>query len=158
LVAKYATAGDASVSASTNGSVGKKTAVKAAAAQAAVKGTLMLAEASPQEQAELRVFFKNLGYKVLMTENLQRALDRCSAVPRAADCLVISGTSFGETGVDAFNTMAAHPFLKDIPAVLLLDPAQHELAALAKVDDRRKTVTGPLQTAEMSDMLATLIS
>jgi serine/threonine-protein kinase len=158
LVAKYATAGDVSVSANTNGSVGKKTAVKAAAAQAAVKGTLMLAEASPAEQTELRSFFKTLGYKVLLTENLQRAIERCSASPPAADCLVISGTSFGETGVDAFNTMAAHPFLKDIPAVLLLDPAQPELAALAKVDDRRKTVTGPLQTAEMSDMLATLIS
>jgi hypothetical protein len=70
---------------------------------------------------------------------------------------VISGTSFGETGVDAFNTLAEDPFLRNIPAVLLLDPSQPELAGLAKVDDRRKTVTVPLQTAEMSDMLATLI-
>ena len=157
LVAKYPTAGDVSVSANTNGSVGKKTPVKAAAAQATVKGTLMLAEASPTEQTELRGFFKTLGYKVLLTENLQRALECCSSSPPVADCLVISGTSFGEDGVDAFNTMAAHPFLKNIPAVLLLDPAQPELTALAKGDERRKTVTGPLQTAEMSDMLTALI-
>ena len=135
----------------------KKKAVKAVAAQAALKGTLMLAEASPTEQTELRGFFKTLGYKVLLTENLQRALERCSASPPAADCLVISGTSFGETGVDAFNTMAEDPFLRNIPAVLLLDPSQPELVGLAKVDDRRKTVTVPLQTAEISDMLTTLI-
>jgi serine/threonine-protein kinase len=157
LVAKYATGGDAPASGGANGPAGKKAAVKAAAAQAPVKGTLMLAEASPAEQTELRGFFKNLGYKVLLTENLQRALDRCSASPPAADCLVISGASFGESGVDAFNTMAEHPFLRNVPAVLLLDPAQPELAGLAKVDDRRRMVTVPLQTAELTDMLSALI-
>lgn len=157
LVAKYATAGNPAASVGVQATGARKTAVKAAVAQAAVKGTLMLAEASPAEQTELRGFFKNLGYKVLLTENLQRALDRCSASPPAADCLVISGASFGESGVDAFNTMAEHPFLRNVPAVLLLDPAQPELAGLAKVDDRRRMVTVPLQTAELTDVLSALI-
>ncbi len=157
LVAKYATGGDAPASGGANGPAGKKAAVKAAAAQAPVKGTLMMAEASPAEQTELRGFFKNLGYKVLLTENLQRALDRCSASPPAADCLVISGASFGESGVDAFNMMAENPFLRNLPAVLLLDPAQPELAGLAKADDRRKMVTVPLQSAELTDVLSALI-
>jgi hypothetical protein len=122
-----------------------------------VKGTLMLAEASAAEQGELRGFFRNLGYKVLLTENLQRAMDRCSASPPAADCLVISGASFGESGVDAFNTMAENPFLRNVPAVLLLDPAQPELAELAKVDDRRRMVTVPLKTDELTDVLTALL-
>lgn len=73
-MAKYST-GDNGAQAgnAVTAAVREKTAAKVAPAQDAVKGTLMLAEASPQEQAELRVFFKNLGYKVLMTENLQRA-------------------------------------------------------------------------------------
>ena len=157
LVAKYATAADVSAAASANDPVEKKTAVKKAAAQAAVKGTLMLAEASPAEQAELRGFFKQLGYKVLLTENLQRALDRCSASPPAADCLLISTASFGRAGVEAFNTLPQNPFLRDAPAVLLLDPAQPELAGLARVDERRRTVTVPLQTAEMTEVLTALI-
>jgi hypothetical protein len=157
LVAKYSAAGESQASAGAHAHAEKKATVKAAAARVAVKGTLMLAEASPTEQAELRGFFKNLGYKVLLTENLQRALDRCSASPPAADCLVISGASFGESGVDAFNTMAENPFLKNLPAVLLLDPAQPELAGLAKSDDRRKMVTVPLQSAELTDMLTALI-
>ena len=157
LVAKYATAGDVSASAGANGAVEKKTAVKTAAAQAAVKGTLMLAESSPAEQAELRGFFKQLGYKVLLTENLQRALDRCSASPPAANCLVISTSSFGRDAVEAFNSLPQDSFLKNVPAVLLLDPAQPELAGLARVDARRRMVASPLQTAEMTEVLTALI-
>jgi eukaryotic-like serine/threonine-protein kinase len=157
LVAKYATAGDVSASASANGAVEKKTAVKTAAAQAAVKGTVMLAESSPAEQAELRGFFKQLGYKVLLTENLQRALDRCSASPPAANCLVISTSSFGRDAVEAFNALPQDSFLKNVPAVLLLDPAQPELAGLARVDERRRMVASPLQTAEMTEVLTALI-
>jgi serine/threonine-protein kinase len=157
LVAKYATAGDVSASASANGAVEKKTAVKTAAAQAAVKGTLMLAESSPAEQAELRGFFKQLGYKVLLTENLQRALDRCSASPPAANCLVLSTSSFGRDAVEAFNALPQDSFLRNVPAVLLLDPAQPELAGLARGDERRRMVASPLQTAEMTEVLTALI-
>jgi tRNA A-37 threonylcarbamoyl transferase component Bud32/CheY-like chemotaxis protein len=132
-------------------------AVTSAAAPATVKGTLMLAESSPQEQTELRGFFKNLGYKVLLTENLQRALVRCSETPRAADCLVISATSFGESGVEAFNTLAEDPFLRNVPAVLLVDPAQQELAGLVREDDRRRMVTVPLKPAELTEVLHALI-
>jgi hypothetical protein len=154
LVAKYTAGGEAMASA---GNAGKKTAAKAAASQATVKGALMLAEASPAEQAELRGFFKNLGYKVLLTENLQRALDRCSASPPAADCLVISTSSFGRDAVEAFNALPQDSFLRDVPAVLLLDPAQPELANLVRTDERRRTVTVPLQNAELTEVLAALI-
>jgi tRNA A-37 threonylcarbamoyl transferase component Bud32/CheY-like chemotaxis protein len=134
-----------------------KAAAKVVAAPATVKGTLMLAEASPQDQAELRGVFKNLGYKVLLTENLQRALVRCSATPRAADCLVISAASFGEPGVEVFNTLAQDPFLRDVPAVLLVDPTQRELADRVQVDDRRRMVQVPLQTAELTEVLDALL-
>jgi CheY-like chemotaxis protein len=163
LVARHATAGNTPPSAGTRvaatkpGDPRRQTAAKPAIAPAAVKGTLMLAEASPQEQTELRGFFKNLGYKVLLTENLQRALVRCSETPPAADCLLISATSFGESGVEVFNTLAQDPFLRNVPAVLLVDPTQPELAELAKVDDRRRMVTVPLQTAELTDVLTALI-
>lgn len=158
LVAKYST-GDNGAQAgnAVTAAVREKTAAKVAPAQDAVKGTLMLAEASPQEQAELRVFFKNLGYKVLMTENLQRALDRCSAVPRAADCLVISATSFGDSGVEAFNKLSQDPFLRDVPAVLLVDPAQGNVADQVQEDNRRRMVRVPLQTAELTEVLTSLL-
>jgi len=158
LVAKYSTPGKATAEAAAIVASAKKAAAKPAAAQAAVKGTLMLAEASPLEQAELRDFFKKLGYKVLLTENLQRALDRCSASPPAADCLVLSTAAFGRDAVEAFNTLPQNSVLRDVPAVLLLDPAQPELANLVRTDERRRTVAVPLQNAELTEVLAALIS
>jgi len=158
LAAKYSS-GDIATSTGTAASRAGlgKTAAKATAAQENVKGTLMLAEASPQEQADLRVFFRKLGYKVLLTENLQRALDRCSVTPRAADCLVISATAFGDSGVEAFNKLSQDPFLRDVPAVLLVDPAQGDMTDHVQEDARRRMVRVPLQTAELTEVLASLL-
>jgi CheY-like chemotaxis protein len=156
LVARYPVDGGTPMAGARAGGA-ERAAAKVVAAPATVKGTLMLAEASPQEQAELRGVFKNLGYKVLLTENLQRALVRCSATPRAADCLVISAASFGEPGVEVFNTLAQDPSLRDVPAVLLVDPTQRELADRVQVDDRRRMVQVPLQTAELTEVLDALL-
>jgi len=157
LEARYSTAGKAAAESEANVTAVKRAAAKPAATEAAVKGTLMLAEASPAEQKELRDFFQKLGYRVLLTENLQRALNRCSASPPAADCLVLSTAAFGRDAVEAFNTLPRDSFLKDLPAVLLLDPSQPELANLVRTDERRRTVAVPLQDAELTELLATLM-
>jgi CheY-like chemotaxis protein len=117
----------------------------------------MLVEAVPNENSPVRVFFKELGFRVLFTENLQRALVRCGSTPRAADCLVISGLSVGQPGVEVFNALAAHEDLRDVPALLVLDPNQQQLAAQAKADARRKVVLRPLKPAEVGTLLDSLI-
>jgi len=94
---------------------------------------------------------------VLLTENLQRALDRCSASPPAADCLVLSTAAFGRDAVEAFNTLPQDSFLRNVPAVLLLDPAQPDLARLVRTDERRRTIAAPLQEAELTKVLAALM-
>ena len=157
LAARYAAAGAGTPSAAGPHAVAKPAAAKADATRAAVKGTLMLAEASPDEQAELRGLLKKLGYKVLLTENLQRALDRCAASPRAADCLMISAASFGDSGVEAFNHLPGDPSLRDVPAVLLVDPSQGDLAGRVHLDGRRRMVRVPLQTAELTEVLDSLL-
>jgi len=124
----------------------------------AARGTIMLVEATPNEQSPVRVFFKDLGYRVLFTENLQRALVRCAATPRAADCLVISGLSVGQPGVEVFNSLAGIEELRNVPALLVLDPTQQQLAALAKVDDRRKVVLRPLREDHVRPLLESLLS
>ena len=154
LVAKYATATGSAAVDSPSPAPGAKTLKP----RETVKGTLMLAESSPQEQAELRSLLKNLGYKVLLTENLERALVRCSSSPRAADCLVISAASFGESGVEAFNALSQDPFLRTFPAVLLVDPGQADLAARVKIDDRRRMVRVPLEPAELTQVLDAILS
>jgi hypothetical protein len=60
----------------------------------------MLVETTEAAQAALRKFFSELGYRVLITENPQRALVRFSTTPLPADCLVISSQLLGEAAID----------------------------------------------------------
>jgi CheY-like chemotaxis protein len=117
------------------------------------KGTLMVVEATEPAQRALRSFFASLGYRVLITENPQRALVRFSTTPVPADCLVISAQIIGEPAVVAFNRLAQDPFLANVPAILILGPQQGKLAARAVVDGRRKLVTTPIRSGEIARVL-----
>jgi hypothetical protein len=129
----------------------------AASAPAATNGTLILVASASPEQAPLREFFRKLGYKVLLTENPGRAVACCSAKPPVADCLLINVASVGEEGIDVFNSLAHDEFLRNVPAVLLVDEQRQDLAARARVDDRRKLVEVPLRTDDVSGVLESLL-
>lgn len=126
----------------------------AAGGQPAAKGSLMLVEAGEKAQQALREHFTKLGYRVLLTENPQRALARFSTSPFPADLLVISTRNLGEAAVEAFNKLSADPYFADVPAILLESGKQPQLAAAAKVDDRRRVVSLPVSSKELTDALA----
>ncbi|MEI6036454.1 MAG: protein kinase [Planctomycetota bacterium] len=128
------------------------------AVRAATKGTLMVVETSAKAQESLRHFFTKLGYRVLMTENPQRALLRFSATPPPADCLVMSTQSLGDGAVEAFNALSKDPFLAKLPAILLTSPSQKSLARRATLDEYRKVIEAPIRTAAMSAMLDSLLA
>jgi serine/threonine-protein kinase len=121
---------------------------------AAQKGSVMLVEASERAQQALREFFRKLGYRVLLTENPQRALSRFSSKPPPADCLILSAHALGAAAVEAFNTLTSDPFLADVPAILLAGSKQADLAGSARCDDRRRLVQMPIQAEAMSRLLA----
>ena len=135
-------------------------AVSEAPAEAAAvqKGSLMLVETGSKAQQVLRDFFSKLGYRVLLTENPQRALSRFSSTPLPADCLVLSTHSLGDDAVAAFNTLTSDPFLAAVPAVLLLGSKQADLAGAARSDGRRRVVQMPVQTEDMSRVLRELVA
>ena len=117
---------------------------------AATKGTVMLVEAGEKAQQALREFFTKVGYRVLLTENPQRALARFLGTPVPADFLVISTRELGAAAVEAFNRLSTDSYLAGVPAVLLASPKQADLITAAKVDARRKVVTLPLQQVEIT--------
>ena len=121
------------------------------------KGTLMVVETGDKSQEVLRRLFTGLGYRVLITENPERALGRFSTTPPPADCLVVSAHTLGESAVEAFNRLSTDPFFAPVPAVLLLGSRQHDLAARVAVDERRRTVEAPLKPSEIGALLETLI-
>jgi CheY-like chemotaxis protein len=121
------------------------------------RGSVMLVESSATGQQRLREFFTKLGYRVLLTENPQRALARFSNMPPPANCLVLSATSLGTAAVEAFNTLSSDPALAAVPAILLADGRQEALLGQAKVDDRRRIVPLPLQTEVIRSVLAAVM-
>ena len=121
------------------------------------KATLMVVETSQTAQESLRTFFTKLGYRVLMTENPQRALARFSSIPPPADCLVISGLSLGEDAVAAFNTLSTDPYFATVPAILLAGANQKDVIDAAKVDERRRIVSSPVRTTEVQEILEQLV-
>lgn len=154
LVAKYAaSAGQRDAAGANPDSAHLPTSATPVAKQRAAKGTLMVVETSPQAQESLRNFFTKLGYRVLLTENPQRALVRFSTTPLPADCLIISTQSLGEEAVKAFNTLSTDPFYAAVPAILLTSPKQKALATQARLDERRKLVETPIRTAEIRQLL-----
>jgi len=137
-----------------NGGEGAEAPVEAAVQ----KGSLMLVESSQKAQQVLREFFSKLGYRVLLTENPQRALSRFASAPPPADCLVISTHSLGDDAVVAFNTLTSDPFLAAVPAVLLLGSKQADLAGAARSDGRRRVVQMPVLTDEMTRVLQQVVA
>jgi tRNA A-37 threonylcarbamoyl transferase component Bud32/CheY-like chemotaxis protein len=127
------------------------------AERAATKGTLMVVETSQQAQDALRVFFTKLGYRVLVTENPDRALVRFSTTPLPADCLIMSTQSLGQAAVNAFNRLSSDPFFAAVPAILLTSPKQKALSAQAKLDGLRRVLETPVRTAAMTKLLDSLV-
>jgi serine/threonine protein kinase len=127
------------------------------AVRAATKGTLMLVEVSGTSQDALRQYLVKLGYRVLVTENPQRALVRFSTTPLPADCLVMSAQSLGEAALEAFNQLSKDPFYATVPAILLHGPKQQALMQQALLDSRRKILETPIHTRELIALLDSLI-
>ena len=130
---------------------------KSALGTPAYKGRLMLVEPSGQAQAALREFFTRLGYRVLLTENPDRALTRFSSTPVPADCLIMSTQSLGKAAIEAFNKLTENPFLADIPAILIASSKQQGLIDQAHFDDRRKLVLTPIHMKEVDRILDSLL-
>jgi serine/threonine-protein kinase len=127
------------------------------AARAATRGSVMLVESAEKAQEALRDFFTKLGYRVLLTQNPQRALSRFESFPAPADCLVICAQSLGGEAVEAFNRLSTQPCYAETPAILLADPRQAALVGRARVDERRKLAMLPIQGEAMARLLESLI-
>ena len=127
------------------------------AAVAQTKGSVMVVELAGKSQESLRQFFAKLGYRVLVTENPQRALSRFATTPPPADLLVISAQKLGVAAVEAFNTLSSDPFYATVPAVLIVGPKQEGLVGQVREDERRKLMRLPMPSADFSRLLTGLM-
>ena len=123
----------------------------------ATKGAVMIVAATEKEQQALREVCKKLGYRVLVTENPQRALTRFATTPLPADCLVISAQRLGPEAVEAFNTLSTNAFYAAVPGLLIAGQRQEGIVGQVRVDDRRRIVQLPVSTAQFKGLLESLL-
>jgi hypothetical protein len=95
-----------------------------AAARAAAARTLFIVEKSTRLQDALRQGFKKLGFRVFMSTEPDRALDRFHQLPY--DALLIDAATVGEEGRKIFEKILAEARGRTLPAVGILILANHQ--------------------------------
>ncbi len=115
--------------------------------------TLLVVESGAALQDLFRDRLKRRGYRVLIISSPDRAIDRMQADPSAADCLIFSASELEDEAVEAFNRLGEETNTNSIPAILILDSKQSDLAGDAQTAPHRVVLVGP----KMSDLRAVLL-
>jgi serine/threonine-protein kinase len=138
-------------------------AVGAAAAQAPLgeqegaNHTVMIVESNSDLQNVLRDKLKKHGYRVLVISDPMRAVERFKEDPMPAECAMFCAGFIGEPAVEAFNLLAEDEKARKVPAVLLLDEHQMNLAPLANLAAHRVLLRMPLKVKDVRDTLKALL-
>ena len=119
--------------------------------------TVLVVESNVEMQNMLREQLKQRGYRVLITNDPKRAIERFENEIRTADCAVFSAQDLGSRAVEAFNQMGQSQITHDIPAVLLVDKRQKELAEAAQTNDHRLLLPMPLKIKNLLHALVKLL-
>ena len=117
---------------------------------------VMVVESNAKLQDAFRDQLKKLGYRVLVTSDPERALQRFQDGAKAADALLFSACALGDSALEAFNRFGDEEATRDIPAMLLVDDRHKHLAEQAKLADHRLLMAVPVKNREFRRMIRAL--
>lgn len=121
-----------------------------------VNRSVMVVESNTRMQDIFRGGFKRAGYRVLLTNNPQRALERFQHDPATAECIVFNAQEIGDAALTTFNRMGEDKTTSYIPAVLLLDETQQNWKGKAQTADHRVVLSMPITMKKLRATLANL--
>lgn len=111
--------------------------------------TIMVVESEMKMQDIFRELFKRNGYRVLVTNNPDRALQSFSEDPSAADIVLFSTGGFGEAAIDRFNEFGEHHATQRVPALLLLAKSHKDRLGRARTSPHRGVASMPLKLRDL---------
>jgi eukaryotic-like serine/threonine-protein kinase len=114
---------------------------------------LMIVESDVKMQDKMRELFKQNGYRVLVTSDPERVLERFFNDPKAADIVLFSTSNNGRAALDVFNRFGLEMVTRDLPAVLLLDPHHHAWGEEAQTAEHRAVARMPIKMRQLRDLL-----
>ena len=128
-----------------------------AAALVKPKHSVMVVESNTHMQDLFRESFKKAGYRVLLTGDPQRALERFRQDGSTADCVIFNAQELGESALEVFNSLGADNRTRYVPALLLLDENQRSWLPKAETDDHRIVLSMPITMKKLRAALAALL-
>ena len=117
----------------------------------------MVIEPRASVQDVFRAELKKAGYRVLLTGDPLRAVERLRKEPQLVACALFNAQELGQSALAAFNQLADEQETKSLPAVLLLRAQQQSWTAHARTSDRRVVLLMPLKMSRLCEMLSKLI-
>jgi len=120
--------------------------------------SVMVVESDSQMQDVFRDGFKRAGYRVLLTSDPDRALDRFRHDPDVAECIVFNAQQLGRSALTMFNEFGRSKEVSYIPAVLLLEDNQRSWAKEAELAGHRVVLSMPITMKRLRAALAKLVA
>ena len=121
------------------------------------QGAVMVVEPSTRLQDIFRDGLKKAGYRVLLTSDPLRAVERLRKEPQLAGCALFNAEELGQAALGAFNQLGEEQETRSLPAVLLLSEHQRAWKAEANTSTHRLVLFMPLTMKQLRDVLSRLI-
>ncbi len=135
---------------------GKATARKAESCPTP-KHTVMVVESNSRMQDLFREQLKKAGYRVLLTSDPERALERFQDEPGTAECIILNAQQIGRPALEVFNLFGQENKIQHVPAILLLDESQQGWMDQAVTDAHRLVLKMPLTVRQLRQAIAQLL-
>ncbi len=122
------------------------------------KRSVMFVEANPEMQDAIRKGFKSVGYRVLITVDPDRAMDRFLDDNEVADAVVFDAETVGEKALQGFNRFHEEEVTRGIPCLLLLGKEQQDWVKRAQLAHHRVALQLPLTVKQLRVAVSQLIA
>ncbi len=123
--------------------------------------TLLLIESNTKLQDSLRTRLKEIGYRVLIMSDPERAMQRFDdldpAEDRPANCVVFGCAGLGRAGMDSFIEFTKRSETKDLPGILLLTDAQKKWLVDVKLKRHHRCLALPIKFKNLRIALRDLL-
>ncbi|MDY0166309.1 MAG: serine/threonine-protein kinase [Thermoguttaceae bacterium] len=119
--------------------------------------SVMVVESNVETQDVFRSGFRKAGYRVLVTSDPGRAIQRIRQDISTAQCILFNAQELGEAALSGFNQLGEDSKTSSVPAVLLLDQRQHRWQEHALTAEHRVVLPLPVTMKQLRTVLASLV-
>jgi len=119
--------------------------------------SVMVVESNGKMQDLFRSGLKRAGFRVLLTSDPERAVERFREEVSTADCVLLNAQEIGSAAVAAFNLFGEDKSIDSVPAVLLVDESQSHLADEANTGEHRVVLSMPITMKQLRVALTRLV-